>query len=187
MPRRGSQQDPEHLYEAEVSVLLTGVDEWFWTAYCCVDTHFGSEESVEHYHERGLDAFTGGEKACQLPIWNPREYYLLVLSIRVRQVTREWSNLIDAIEERLQFHVSIWLTLETPQGLSNVRKRASFMRQLANGRLYLMMQSSAGLRSIQERSSCFGYFITLWSGSLNLGKVSRLAGCSTLNAKSMTL
>ena len=29
---------PESLHEAQVSVVIVGVDEWVWTAYCCTET-----------------------------------------------------------------------------------------------------------------------------------------------------
>lgn len=65
-------QGPEYLYEAQISVIVTGLDEWFWTTYYCVDTFFGSEESIKFYHERGLDAPTGGLKLAHYPEWNLR-------------------------------------------------------------------------------------------------------------------
>ena len=95
----------EYLHEAQISVLVSGVDEWFWTAYCCVDTYFGSEESIEYYHVRDLDAPTGGLKPNHYPVWNPREYFLLILSRRVRQITREWGNIVDTLDHRLQYLV----------------------------------------------------------------------------------
>ena len=76
-----------HLYEAQISVLVTGVDEWFWTAYCFAETFFGSEESIQFYYENDFDAFTGGEKSASFPVWNPREYFLSILSRRLKQVT----------------------------------------------------------------------------------------------------
>jgi hypothetical protein len=105
IPDRLSPDASEYLYEAQISVVVTGIDEWFWTAYCCTDTHFGSEESVQYYHENGLDAPTGGEKSTDYPIWNPREYFLVVLSCRVKQTTKEWGNVINTLETRLKYHV----------------------------------------------------------------------------------
>ncbi len=58
-----------------------------------------------YYYEYDLDAPTGGEKSTNYPIWNPREYFLLILSCRVRQITKEWSNIMDALEDRLRYHV----------------------------------------------------------------------------------
>ena len=98
----------EFLYEAQISVLVTGTDEWFWTAYCCADTFFGSEETMQFYYNRRIDAPTGGLKSKIYPVWNPREYFLLVLSRRFRQVTTEWANVLNALEGRLQYHVCLF-------------------------------------------------------------------------------
>ena len=95
----------EHLHEAQISVLVTGVDEWFWTAYCFADTYFGSEESIQYYHKNELDALSGGEKSARSPVWNPREYFLSILSRRLKQVTKEWSNVIESLEIRLRTYV----------------------------------------------------------------------------------
>ncbi|KAL8723308.1 MAG: hypothetical protein Q9225_000360 [Loekoesia sp. 1 TL-2023] len=94
---------PEYLYEAQISVVIVGLDEWVWTAYCCTETYFGSEETIEFYHERGLDAPLGGARPTHYPIWNPREYFLLVFTSRMNQITKEWSNLVIALEERFQY------------------------------------------------------------------------------------
>lgn len=101
-----SRNSLEYLYEAQISVVVVGVDEWVWTAYCCTETYFGSEESVDFYHERGLDAPLGGARPTHYPVWNPREYFLLVLTSRMNQIMKEWGNLVNALEERLQYHVS---------------------------------------------------------------------------------
>lgn len=96
----------EYLYEAQISMLVSGIDEWFWTAYCCTDTYFGSEETLQSYHESGNDAAVGGaERPGWFPVWNPRGYFLLVLSRRFRQITKEWSVVIRTLEDRLQVHV----------------------------------------------------------------------------------
>ena len=68
-------------------------------------THFGSEESIQYYHENQLDALTGGEKSIQYPVWNPREYFLSVLSRRLKQVTKEWSNVVESLEDRSRIQV----------------------------------------------------------------------------------
>ena len=33
----------EQIHEAQISVLVTGIDEWYWTVYCSVDNYFGSK------------------------------------------------------------------------------------------------------------------------------------------------
>ncbi|MCJ1247183.1 hypothetical protein MMC30_004397 [Trapelia coarctata] len=100
-PPRPLGQSPEYLYEAQISVIVTGVDEWFWTTYCRVDKFFGSEEDIKFYYERGLDAPTGGLKPAHYPEWNPRQYFLLILYRRFRQITKEWGNVVHTLEGRL--------------------------------------------------------------------------------------
>ncbi|KAI9875145.1 MAG: hypothetical protein M1830_008824 [Pleopsidium flavum] len=86
-------------------LLVVGIDEWYWTVYCCVDRYFGSEETIQFYLDQHLDAPIGGAgRPTGFPVWNPREYFLLVLSRRIRQVTREWSNVVITLEERLESH-----------------------------------------------------------------------------------
>ena len=97
---------PEYLHEAQLSLLIAGIDEWFWTAYCLTDTYFGSEESIQFYHDNQLDALSGGEKSLKYPIWNPREYFLSILARRLKQVTKEWGSIVELIESRLRVHVS---------------------------------------------------------------------------------
>jgi hypothetical protein len=90
-------------YEFQLSVLVTGVDEWLWTSYCCVDTYYGCEPGRRAYleDEHPVEPASGGSASLDFPIWNPREYFLLVLSRRISQTTREWGALIEAFEERM--------------------------------------------------------------------------------------
>ena len=100
--------DPnEFLYEAQISFVIVGLDEGVWTAYCRTETYFGSEESIECYYQRGHDAPSGGVKPMHYPVWNPREYFLLILSSRIRQSTQEWFNTVRTLEARIQYHVKL--------------------------------------------------------------------------------
>ncbi|MCJ1383972.1 hypothetical protein MMC17_007086 [Xylographa soralifera] len=127
---------PEYLYEAQISVMVTGVDEWLWTAYCCVDTFFGSEEGIEFYHDSTLDAATGGERLISQPVWNPREYFLYMLSCRFRQATKEWSIVVGTVESRLQayeatiFHVTGQAPLSDDPKFNRTREYTSTIELL---------------------------------------------------------
>ena len=99
-------QTSEFIYEAQISFLVSGFDDWFWTSYCFVDTFPISEDSPTSYRDRGVDAAGGGERYVEFPVWNPREYFLYVLSRRFRQVTKEWSILVDTLDSRLDVYVS---------------------------------------------------------------------------------
>jgi hypothetical protein len=108
MPGTMDTVEPEILYhEAQVSFLLVGVDEWFWTVYCCVDTFFGSERDAQWYKEYGFDACSGAGRMINEPVWNPREYFLIVLNRRLAQVAKEWTNAVSILEGRLASYVLI--------------------------------------------------------------------------------
>lgn len=94
-----------YYYEAQVAFLMTGYDEWHWTAYCCVDTFFGGEQTVTDYSRRGDDGPSGGKMELDRQTWNPREYFLRVFSTRLAQITREWGNFTSELEDRLNGHV----------------------------------------------------------------------------------
>jgi len=109
LPLRSAETDSEELYyyEAQTSILVTGLDEYFWTVYCVVETYYGSEENEWTYltEQDPLDPPTGGAKWLKWPHWNPREYYLRIVSQRIGQATEEWKSLIEAFDERMMAYV----------------------------------------------------------------------------------
>lgn len=101
------------LHEATISVCVTGIDHWVWTAYGFIDTYFGSKETVDRYHQlRGTtgrhkgraDPLTAGRNADE-PLWTPREYFFKVLENRMKQVLREWNEIVDKVEEKVKKYV----------------------------------------------------------------------------------
>ncbi|KAF2137333.1 uncharacterized protein K452DRAFT_236025, partial [Aplosporella prunicola CBS 121167] len=101
---RNHGEDQDYYHECQLSLLVTGVDEWFWTGYCLVDTYYGSEEEWSTYFEGddSSEPATGGASTLQYPIWNPREYFLAVLARRMAQATLEWRVLVTAFKERME-------------------------------------------------------------------------------------
>ena len=96
-----------YYYEAQTSILVTGLDEYFWTVYCAVETYYGSEENEQTYltARDPLDPPTGGAKWLRWPHWNPREYYLRIVALRMMQATEEWKALIEVFDERMTVYV----------------------------------------------------------------------------------
>jgi hypothetical protein len=97
-----------------MSVVVTGIDHWVWTAYGCVDTYFGSEESVDGYDQmKGRrcrrwgrpDPLAAGQINAHEPIWTPREYFLKVFQVRVSQILREWNLIGSKVEEEVKRYV----------------------------------------------------------------------------------
>lgn len=106
-PMGDSSADELFYYDAQISFLITGVDEGQWTAYCIIDTFMGSNEDTEAYLLQKADGPSGGARKESQPCWNPREYFLIVLSQRIKQITREWGNVTSTLMERLDAYVCI--------------------------------------------------------------------------------
>jgi len=97
-----------YYYQAQLSFLITGVDEWHYTSYCCVDTYFGSEPDHQAYLEppAPIEPASGGLRELERPLWNPREFFLCIWSFRIEQAVTESQALIDSFEERMNAYVS---------------------------------------------------------------------------------
>jgi hypothetical protein len=108
LPRDQSSAEQDCAYhEAQISFLLTGIDEWFWMSYCLVDTYFGSGlERANYLDEDNLIDPASSSIWLMYPTWNPREYFLRVLNRRMMQATGEWTTLIKTFEDRLVAYVS---------------------------------------------------------------------------------
>lgn len=94
------------LYEAQISVTITGTDHRTWTAYGAFDTYYGSNDSVDAYYQMRTptslaDPLTAGKISRRNIIWTPREYYFKIFEIRINQVLREWRAIFDGIENEI--------------------------------------------------------------------------------------
>ena len=171
-----SPDTPEFLYEAQISLLISGLDEWFWTAFFFVDTYFSSRQSLRSYHERGIDALRGEEGYVRIPVWNPRGYFLLVFSRRFRQVTKEWCNLVNTIDARLDFYVRLSSYYLKPE--------SDFFRMMALSSPQDHKKFSSMIPSIREHGaipphySYSGYFQIRWLEPQKRGSDSRPAKLS---------
>jgi hypothetical protein len=109
------------LAEAQISVLLCGSDNWRWVVYSLVDTYFDKEEDADDEY----DEFSNAEEFVpdpivsdeltdlNLPIWDPRAYFLTICDARSNQVLCEWENIRSAIERVVARDVVYNYPLET--------------------------------------------------------------------------
>ena len=107
----------DYIHEAQVSIMITGIDDWFWTAYCFVDVYFkedGHRESVHHYSGTTppRDPHSCGKDSADRPIWRPRHYFLRTLSCRMEQVKQEWNNSIFQLFRQIEPCVRLILSLD---------------------------------------------------------------------------
>lgn len=93
-------------YDATTSFLVIGKDEKDWKAYCNTDTYFDDNMPIEKYIDDELDAPAGDARsATDRPCTDPREYFLLILAHRLRQLSHEWGNVSSALFNRLSAYV----------------------------------------------------------------------------------
>lgn len=100
----------EQIFEAHLSLLVTGIDNRFWTAYSFADVYFKTpncSETAEYYHQANEDPHSGGKDAANQIIWDAREFFLRILACRVEQVREEWNNVISQLLQNIEPHVSI--------------------------------------------------------------------------------
>lgn len=106
-------ESEDYIFEAQTSVLVTGLDNWFWTAYCFSDTYHKSanyHESVQHYSKENRDLISCGELSLDHPVWDPRDYFLRILSYRMQQVKEEWSNSVSQLLQQTGPYVRFTLS-----------------------------------------------------------------------------
>ena len=111
---------PEFIYESQVPVMVTGIDDWVWAAYCFVDVYFKVKEGehhteqVEYYSNPGVlprdqkDPHSCGKHQANRPIWNPREYFLRAFSARMEQVREEWDNSVMLLIYQIEPYVRMF-------------------------------------------------------------------------------
>jgi hypothetical protein len=107
--KRGLQKPFNHkdyIHDAQLSVMITGRDDRFWTSYCFVDLHFEDEKHNEQVHQLSdpnmpMDPNSCGLDPLDRPKWNPRHYFLRTLSCRMGQVRQEWSNTIFQLRQEI--------------------------------------------------------------------------------------
>jgi hypothetical protein len=116
----GLENEPAFLYEAQVSCIIAGFDEWRHVGYCWVDTYFDGEkgESVKRYFEderkfEGMfrpDPFTRGKKDARMQIRDVRTFFLAVLLHRVGQVCQESEQVVNKVSESIREYDRVGFT-----------------------------------------------------------------------------
>jgi hypothetical protein len=95
------------IHQAQISVTICGTDNSRWTAFCFEDRHFDEDGELgddEHTEIHQSDQVARGAFGAENTIWDPREYFIRVLLIRMRQVHREWLNLVRFVESGIKEH-----------------------------------------------------------------------------------
>jgi hypothetical protein len=121
-------QESYCIYQAQISYVVWGLDEWQWIVYAFVDTKHNDgdgdgngDDSVDKAtSSKGLseDPITCGLDTS-LPIWKPRQYFLKAFEIRAKEVRQEWDQLIRRLVLDISEYVCC-VTLEFYIALINI-------------------------------------------------------------------
>ena len=95
--------------QAHISCVVTGTDLQRWVAYKFIDSYYdpAAIDSVEYVElQRGDDTdslchdpFTRGTTDANEPVWDPLEFFFLLLNIRLDQIKHEWQNIVAKLQE----------------------------------------------------------------------------------------
>jgi hypothetical protein len=103
--RPPGEEKQDCIYESQLSLIVFGVDDFFWTAYFCEDTYFSNQDLVANCLQDEVDGPSLGRRMHKFPIWDPRYYFLSILATRTGQITLEWTVLVQSLESVLDRHV----------------------------------------------------------------------------------
>ncbi|PVH68613.1 hypothetical protein DL98DRAFT_599379 [Cadophora sp. DSE1049] len=84
------------LQEAQITCVVTGTDDWRWTAYGFVDSEADGVLGELSAQDMLYDQIAGQQIQCldaTIPIRAPRDYWIKVFELRIVQVTAEYKNL----------------------------------------------------------------------------------------------
>jgi hypothetical protein len=123
------------LYNARSSLAIHGSDDRRWVAFAFVDRDFDCEDlEEENCCYRGAQddpiALDGEQDPnypvvdANMPIWDPREYFLRIFEIRMAKVLREWENVVRVVGVAIERNVCceiLQCSLFFPSYQTNVR------------------------------------------------------------------
>jgi hypothetical protein len=99
-PSKSSDRSKYVLTEACFSLVICGTDHQHWVGYAFVDRHFDEDEDLDESlfpykgcHEDPIVSDCGEDILdANLPIWDPRRYFLVILKFRIANVLKEWTG-----------------------------------------------------------------------------------------------
>ncbi|TDZ25775.1 hypothetical protein Cob_v000463 [Colletotrichum orbiculare MAFF 240422] len=106
-PRASAASTSQTLYRSQMSFMVLGYDKWRWTGYFMADRFLespgnwdvfhGDEEHLPYGFE--IDPIRSHFVDPISLIWSPRQYFLVVLETRLKQVAKEWAHVARRLEK----------------------------------------------------------------------------------------
>ena len=94
------------MHQSHISFVMYGLSDRRWVAYAFDKNTFDDkdlEDDIYPYEKFQEDPIAKVD--ADLPIWDPREYFLLIFKTRMYQVLKEWRNLIRGLERSIEGYV----------------------------------------------------------------------------------
>jgi hypothetical protein len=102
------------MFESRFSVVICGSSEKQWAVYAFDDTESDEDDLYEKmigtfqpFHADPIVSCLGGDDLdADLPIWNPRRYFLLAVANRITRAAEGWMSLMRTVERSINHYVS---------------------------------------------------------------------------------
>ncbi|KAF2185082.1 hypothetical protein K469DRAFT_665938 [Zopfia rhizophila CBS 207.26] len=99
------------IHESHISLVICGTHNSRWVGYAfdtdLDDEEVGEDEDPDPELNEDPAAWNGGKYVidANIPIWDPREYFLAIAETRMCQILKEWRNLVRALEQSINAYV----------------------------------------------------------------------------------
>ncbi len=94
-----------NLYEGQISIVVTGIDDWRWSAWGFIDTFFDRSESARNYDDISqpyrVDPLLRGQLRRSHE-QDPRRYFLDVCRTQAERVEEEWNAIFQVVKETVE-------------------------------------------------------------------------------------
>lgn len=100
-------------HQAHFSLTIYGFNDWRWVAYAFDNNHFDDERFEHDLKEETFSSvgfqeepiIAGTLHDANMPILDPREYFLRVTQSRLRQVLNYWQDIVSHIKRNIDEYV----------------------------------------------------------------------------------
>ena len=108
---QGFQQTPNesypllNLYEGQISIVVTGIDDWRWSTWAFIDAFFDRSESARNFDDISqpyrVDPLLRGQLRVSHE-QDPRRYFLDVCRTQAERVEEEWNAIFQVVKEMVE-------------------------------------------------------------------------------------
>lgn len=104
----------QHTYgisRAHFSFVVYGLSERRWDAYAFEENGFDEKDLIDDvypYEGFHVDPIVGdGSVDANLPLWNPREYYLRIINAKIGVALKETEKAVEWVEHKIASNVCL--------------------------------------------------------------------------------